>query len=88
MQGTPKVYDRDKAKYEANYEEKHSTEDSCSQPVPKHLRTDADVQEVQWELKFDDVIRPSQRPTSTRKLWSTRRSSTQLLKQRHRKSRI
>ena len=77
-QGKPKGYDRDKAKYEANYEEKHSTEESCSQPVPKHLRTDADVQERQWELKLDDVIRPSQRSTSTRKSWSTRRSSRQL----------
>ena len=30
-QGKPKVYDRDKAKYA----EKHSTEESCSQPVPE-----------------------------------------------------
>ena len=59
-QGKPKGYDRVKTKYEANYEEKHSTEESCSQPVPKHLRTDGDVQEGQWELKLDDVIRPSQ----------------------------
>ena len=78
QQGKPKVYDRDKAKYEANYEEKHSTDESCSQPVPKHLRVDADVQEGHWELKLDDVIRPSQRSTSTRKSWSTRRSSRQL----------
>ena len=44
-QGKPKDHDRDKAKYE----EKHSTEESCSQPVPKHLRTDADVQQGQYE---------------------------------------
>ena len=43
-QDKPKGYDRDTAKYEAN-EEKHSTEESYSQPVPKHLRTGADVQE-------------------------------------------
>ena len=30
-QGKPKDYERDKAKYE----EKHSAEESCSQPVPK-----------------------------------------------------
>ena len=42
-QSKPKDYDRDKAKYE----EKHSFKKSCSQPVPKHLRTDADVQQVQ-----------------------------------------
>ena len=52
-QGKPKDHDRDKAKYE----EKHSTEESCSQPVPKHSRTDADVQQVQYELKFDEVIK-------------------------------
>ena len=38
-QSKPKDYDRDKAKYE----EKHCTEESCSQAVPKHLRTDAVV---------------------------------------------
>ena len=43
QEGKPKDCDRDKAKYE----EKHSTEESCSQPVPKHLRTDADVQQGQ-----------------------------------------
>ena len=75
-QDKPKGYDRDKTKYEANYEEKHSIEESCSQPVPKHLRTDADVQEGQWELKLDDVIRQSQRSTSTKKSWSTRRSTS------------
>ena len=42
-QSEPEDYDRDKAKYE----EKHSTEESCSQPVPKHLRADADVQQGQ-----------------------------------------
>ena len=36
----PKDCDRDKVKHE----EKHSTKLGCvSQPVPKHLRTDADV---------------------------------------------
>ena len=35
--------DRDKAKYE----EEHSIEESYIQPVPKHLRTDADVQQGQ-----------------------------------------
>ena len=48
----PKDYDRDKAKYE----EKHSTEESYSQPVPKRLRTDADVQQGQRELKLDEGI--------------------------------
>ena len=47
----PKDCDRDKAKYE----EKHSKEESCSQPVLKHPRTDADVQQVQRELKLDEV---------------------------------
>ena len=51
-QSKPKEYDRDKAKYE----EKHSTEESCSQPVPKHPRTDADVQQGQYELKLGEVI--------------------------------
>ena len=50
-QSKPKDYDRDKAKYE----EKHSTEESCSQPVP-HPRTDADVQQGQYELKLGEVI--------------------------------
>ena len=50
-QGEQKDYDRDKAKYE----EKHSTEESCSQPVPKHPRTDADIQQGQYELKLDEV---------------------------------
>ena len=31
----------------AKCEEKNSTEESCSQPVAKHLRTDADVQQGQ-----------------------------------------
>ena len=53
----PKDYDRDKAKYE----EKHSTEESCSQPVPKHLRSDADVQEGQWELNHKDMGRRGNR---------------------------
>ena len=68
-QGKPKGYHRDKAKYE----EKQSTEESCSQQVPEHLKTDADVQEEQRELKFDDVL-----PTSTRESWSTERASRQL----------
>ena len=42
-QSKPKDYNRDKAKYE----EKHSTEESYSQPVPKHPRTDVDVQQGQ-----------------------------------------
>ena len=42
-QSEPKDGDRDKAKYDA----KHITEESCSQPVPKHPRTDADVQQGQ-----------------------------------------
>ena len=29
------------------YDAKHITEESCSQPVPKHPRTDADVQQGQ-----------------------------------------
>ena len=33
------------------YKEKHSTKQGrVSQPVPKHLRTDADVQQVQGEV--------------------------------------
>ena len=40
-QSEPKVCDRDKAKYE----EKHTTEESCSQPVPKHPRTNAYIQQ-------------------------------------------
>ena len=51
-QSEPKDCDRDKAKYE----EKHLTEESCSQPVPKHPRTDADVQQGQLELKLGEVI--------------------------------
>ena len=40
----------DKAKIERapqQYDAKHITEESCSQPVPKHPRTDADIQ--QWQ---------------------------------------
>ena len=42
-QSEPKDGDRDKAKYAA----RHITEESCSQPVPKHPRTDSDVQQEQ-----------------------------------------
>ena len=42
-QSKPKDCDRDKAKYE----EKHLTEESGSQPVRKHPRRDADVQQGQ-----------------------------------------
>ena len=49
----PKYCDRDKAKYDA---EQHITEESCSQPVPKHPRTDADVQQGQYELKLGQEI--------------------------------
>ena len=41
---------------ETKYEEKHSTEESYSQPVPKRLRTDADVQQEERELKLDEGI--------------------------------
>ena len=41
---------------ETKYEEKHSTEESYSQPVPKRLRTDVDVQQGQRELKLDEGI--------------------------------
>ena len=51
-QSKPEDCDRDKAKYE----EKHSTEESCSQPVPKYPRTDADVHQGQYELKLGEVI--------------------------------
>ena len=51
-QSEQKDCDRDKA----NFEVKHITEESCSQPVPKHPRTDADVQQGQYELKFDEVV--------------------------------
>ena len=47
-----KPEDGDKAKYEA----KHIKEVSCSQPVPKHPRTDADVQQGQYELNLDEGI--------------------------------
>ena len=82
-QSKPKAHDRDKAKCEANYEENHSAEESCNQPVPKHLRTDADVQEGQLEPKLDDVIRPSQRSTWTRKSYKKIQTAQ---KQGHRKS--
>ena len=42
-QSKPKDSERDKMKYV----EKHSTEESYSQPVAKHPRTDADVQQGQ-----------------------------------------
>ena len=51
-QSEPKDCDRDKAKYD----EKHITEESCSQPVPEHPRTDADVQQEQYELKLGEVV--------------------------------
>ena len=51
-QSKPKDHDRDKAKYE----EKHTTEESCSQLVPKHPRTDADVRQERYELKLGEVI--------------------------------
>ena len=51
-QSEPKDCDRDKAKYE----KKHLTDKSCSQPVPKHPRTDADVQQEPWELKLGEMI--------------------------------
>ena len=49
--GEPKDYDRDKAKYD----EKHTTQESCSQPVPKHPRTEADVEQGQYELELGEV---------------------------------
>ena len=51
-QSEPKDCDRDKAKYD----EKHTTEERYSQPVPKHPRTDADAQQGQNELKLAEVI--------------------------------
>ena len=51
-QNEPKDCDRDRAKHE----EKHFTEESCSQPVPKPPRTDADVQHGQCELKLGELI--------------------------------
>ena len=45
-QGKPKDYDRDKAKYE-EVQSKAAAIHPDSQPVPKHLRTDADVQQGQ-----------------------------------------
>ena len=53
----PKDLDRDTEKYE----EKNSTEESCSQPVPKHPRSDADVQEGQRELNHKDKLRRAYR---------------------------
>ena len=52
-QSEPKDFDRDKAKYD----EKHITEESCSQPVQKHRITDADVQQGQHELKLGEVFK-------------------------------
>ena len=52
-QSKPKDCDRDKVKYDA----KHITVESCSQPVPKHPRTDADVQQVQHELKLGEMFK-------------------------------
>ena len=54
-QSKPK--DGDKAKYDA----KHITVVSCSQPPPKHPRTDADVQQGQYELKLDEGDHPNHR---------------------------
>ena len=51
-QSKPKDCDRDKAKYG----EKHTLEESSSQPGPKHPRTDAYVLEGQQKLKLGDVI--------------------------------
>ena len=51
-QSEPKDYDRDEAKNN----EKHITEDRCSQPGKKHPRTDADVWQGQQELKLGEVI--------------------------------
>ena len=62
---------------EVHYRGKAAAIHPVSQPVSKHPRADANVQQVQKELKLDVVIRPSQRSTSTRKSWSTRRSSRQ-----------
>ena len=39
------------------YDAKHITEESCSQPVPKHPRTDAEVQEGQYERKLGEVFK-------------------------------
>ena len=50
-QSKPKDNDRDKAKYE----EKYITEESCSKPVQKRPRTDADAQQGQHELKLGEV---------------------------------
>ena len=52
-QSEPQDCDRDKAKYD----EKHFKEKSCSQPVPKHPRTDAEVQEGQYERKLGEVFK-------------------------------
>ena len=52
-QGEPKDCGRDKAKHD----EKHITEESRSQPVQKHPRTGADVQEGQHELKLGEVVK-------------------------------
>ena len=48
-QGKPKDYDRDKAEYEEE-ENKAAAIHPDSQPVPKHLRTSADVQKEQDEV--------------------------------------
>ena len=41
----------------AKNDEKHFTEESCSQPVPKHPRTDADVQQWQYKRKLGEVFK-------------------------------
>ena len=51
-----KANQRTTTEEKVKYDEKHITEESCSQPVPKHLRTDADVQREQYELKLGKVI--------------------------------
>ena len=73
-QSKPKDCDRDKAKYE----EKRSTEESCSQPVPKYPRTDADVQQGQQELKLGEVIKTTPTIDFNEESWRTRKSSRQL----------
>ena len=52
-----KANQRTTTETKAKNDEKHFTEESCSQPVPKHPRTDADVQQGQYKRKLGEVFK-------------------------------
>ena len=75
-QSKPKDCERDKAKYE----EKHNTEESCSQPVP-------DVQQEQYELKLGEVIMTIPKIDFNEEIVECKKIIQTAQKQRPRKSR-